>query len=75
MKPGEGMLPECPVAELPDKALPVWDLALSVVFLQDPADQRQAGHELAALDSAVLLHKHHTSRLVTRQRSKIFALA
>ena len=68
------MLPECPVAELPDESLPVWDLALRVVFLQDPADQRQARHELAALDTAVLLHKQHTSRLVIRPWNQIFRI-
>ncbi len=68
------MLPECPVAELPDESLPVWDLALRVVFLQDPADQRQARYELAALDTAVLLHKQHTSRLVIRPWNQIFRI-
>ncbi len=49
--------PESPVAEFPDEALPVGDLALRIILLQDPTDEGQGHHKLATLDSAVFLHK------------------
>ena len=48
-------VPQSPVAQLPNQALPVRHLALAVVPLQDGHHLREQADELGALDVAVLL--------------------